>query len=246
MHADALLCSHPRSGGRWLRYLVAHALASLHGVDVTVTPGTVFSLVPDHHDDPARGYPALALREHLGCPVAAACHQPYSWEFHQGYPVVFLARNPYDVVVSGYAHLARQRGEYGGSMREFIRHPALGLASWIHHVNSWAPVLLTHRDATFLAYGELDGDTPAALARVLDFLGQPPDPGAIHAAVASGDALRRGNGIRTGQEGTFWDHLQPDEIFDVQEMCDRGLSEGSLYLLAEMGVEVDPFPRGDL
>lgn len=243
MNADALICSHPRSGGRWLRYLLAHYLAARHELGVEVTPATVFSLVPDHHDEPSRGYPAFRFRGRPALPVAAVCHQPFSWELHRGHPVVFLARNAYDVTVSAYYHLAREKGEYAGPMRDFLRHPKLGLPSWIAYMNSWAPKLLTHRDAVLVSYRELDADPGRALRRVLDFLGDDPDPALVRAAVESGDELRRGRGIRTGQEGNFWDHLQPDDIFDIQEVLHRDLSEFALHLLESFGVEADPFPR---
>ena len=87
MYADALICSHPRSGGRWLRDLVADYLAARHGLDVEVTPQTVFAVVPDHQAEGARGYPAFRFRDRRSLPLVAVCHQPYSWELHRGYPV---------------------------------------------------------------------------------------------------------------------------------------------------------------
>ena len=44
--------------------------------------------------------------------IVAVCHQTYSWEHHRGYPLVFLARNAYDVVVSAYFHLTSEKAEY--------------------------------------------------------------------------------------------------------------------------------------
>ena len=123
------------------------------------------------------------------------------------------------------------------------RHPRLGIPAWIDYVNGWAPKLLTHRDALLLSYRDLNADPGETLRRVLLFLNHAPDPALIADAVESGNLLRSGRGIRTGQEGNFWDHLQPDEIFDIQEAVSRGLSEFSVCLLERMGVEVDPFPR---
>ena len=242
MHADVLICSHPRSGGRWLRYLVAHYLASRHELPVDVTPRSVFSVVPDHHDEPTRGYPAFRFRGRRHIPLVAVCHQPYAWELHRAYPSVFLARNAYDVVVSGF-HLSKDRGDFSGSMREFIRHPTRGLPAWIGYMNSWAPRLMTHRDRGFVAYGQLDRDPGAALTRVLRFLDQPVTDEMISSAVESASALRSDRKIRTGQEGNFWDHLQPEEIFEIQEQLHEGLSEFSVHLLRSIGVEIDPFPR---
>ncbi|HEV3052100.1 MAG TPA: sulfotransferase domain-containing protein [Longimicrobium sp.] len=243
MLADILLCSHPRSGGRWLRYLLAHYLAARHELGVQVTPQTVFSVVPDHAQEGHRGYRAFGFNGRRGLPLAAVCHQPYTWELHRGFPVVFLARNAYDVMVSAYAYYTREKPEYAGSMREFIRHPRLGLGAWVEYVNGWAPTLLTHRDSVKLSYRELDADPAAALERVLAFLNQTPDPALVRAAVQSAEEMRSARGIRTGQEGNFWDHLQPDEIFDIQDQVERGLSRHAVALLQSMGVELDPFPR---
>lgn len=243
MHADTLICSHPRSGGRWLRYLIAHYLAARHELDTAVTPQTVFSVVPDHHDQSIRGYPAFRFGDRRALPLVAVCHQPYSWEFHRTYPIVFLARNAYDVVVSAYFHLTREKAEYAGSMREFVQHPKLGLPAWIDSLNRWAPKLLTHRDATFVVYRELDHDPTAALTRVLEFIDEAPDPALVRGAVESGTAWRSSRGIRTGQEGNFWDHLQPEELFYIQETVQRELSDTAAELLKHMGVDLDPFPR---
>ena len=243
MPADALICSHPRSGGRWLRYLIAHYLAAHHRLGVEVTPQAVFSVVPDHHDEASRGYPAYRFAVRRDVPLVAVCHQPYSWEMHRGYPVVFLGRNAYDVMVSAFSHLSREKGQYAGTMRDFIRHSRLGLPAWVEYFNGWAPKLLIHRDALLLCYRELNADPGATLRRVLEFLNHDPDPVLVRDAVESGNRLRSGRGIRTGQEGNFWDHMQPDEIFDIQEVVGRDLSEFAVHLLAEMGVEVDPFPR---
>lgn len=244
MHADALICSHPRSGGRWLRYLVARYLALRHELPVEVTPRSVFSVVPDHHDEPNRGYPAYRFLGNRRIPLVAVCHQPFSWELHRAYPALFLARNAYDVVVSGY-HLTQERGEFAGSMRDFIRHPNRGLPAWIGYMNSWSPRLMTHRDWAFVSYGQLDRDPAGALATVLRFLDEPVSNDMIAAAVESASALRSERKIRTGQEGNFWDHLQPEEIFDIQEQLQEGLSEFSVHLLQSIGVEMDPFPRAE-
>ena len=243
MSADALICSHPRSGGRWLRYLIARYLAAHHRLGMSVMPGEVFSVIPDHHDDHLRGYPVYRFIDRMDVTLVAVCHQPYTWELHRGYPTVFLGRNAYDVMVSAYHHLTHQKGEYAGPMREFIRHPRLGLSAWIEYINGWSPRLITHRDSLLLSYGDLAANPGTTLRKVLRFLNHEPDETLIADAVESGNRLRSGRDIKTGQEGNFWDHLQPDEIFDIQEEVSKGLSEFSVSLLERMGVEVDPFPR---
>lgn len=245
MDAEVLICSHPRSGGRWLRYLLGHYLATRRRLEVPETPDRVFRIVPDHHDETRRGYPAYAYAGEPEVPLVAVCHQPYVWDRHRGYPVIFLARNAYDVIVSGFHHLSQEKGEYSGTMREFIAHPTLGIASWIRYMNAWAPRLLTHRDATFLAYGDLSRDPAAALTQVLDFLDEEIDEAGVRESVEMAASHRSSRKIRTGQEGNFWDHLQPEELFEIQSRLREGLSEVSIALLGRIGVEVDPFPRTD-
>ncbi|MQA91810.1 MAG: hypothetical protein GEU90_16570 [Gemmatimonas sp.] len=243
MHAEALICSHPRSGGRWLRFLVAHYLAARYHLDIRVSPRNVFSVIPDHHEESSRGYPAFGFSDRR-VPLIAVCHQPYRWDLHRGYPTIFLARNPYDVVVSAYYYL-QEKEQQTRSMRDFIHHSRLGLSAWIEYMNIWSPKLLNHRDATFISYASLDAAAGKALQTVLDFLDHEPEPQLIGRAVWSAAALRSSHKIRTGQEGNFWDHLQPEDIFDIQERVHHDLSDFSTHLLASIGVEIDPFPRAD-
>jgi hypothetical protein len=243
MQADALICSHPRSGGRWLRFLIAHYLTERYGVDWAVTPESVFAVIPDHNDGPARGYSNFRFRHVGGFPLVSVCHQPFSWELHRGLPTLFLARNPYDVVVSAFFHLTQEKERFAGSFRSFIQHPTLGLPAWITYMNSWAPQLLTHRDRAHLAYAQLNSDPAAALTRVLVFLNEEPDPELVRRATARAGELRDSRRIRTGQEGNFWDHLQPEEIFEIQEVVHRDLSDFAKHLLRAIGVALDPFPR---
>lgn len=245
MNADALICSHPRSGGRWLRFLLAHYLSARHSLQLVVTPETVFNVVPDHEPGASRGYGAFRFEQRRGLPLVGVCHQNFDWSLHRGYPTIFLLRNAYDVMVSAYFHLAQQKGRFSGSMADFIAHPVYGLQGWIEYINAWSPHFLVHRDAMAISYGELDRDPNMALRRILAFLDQPPAKNLVDAAVIRGAAFRSSRKIRTGQEGNFWDHLHPEDIFQIQGRLHEELSEFSIALLRSTGVEIDPFPRTD-
>ena len=71
MNAEALICSHPRSGGRWLRFRLAHYLSARHELGLTVTPETVFAVVPDHEQGSSRGYGAYRFGARRGVPLVA-------------------------------------------------------------------------------------------------------------------------------------------------------------------------------
>lgn len=242
MNPDVLICSHPRSGGRWLRFLLGHYLTDRYRLGPSLTAERLFSVVPDHEPNPVRGYPAFAHGDRRDLPLVAVCHQSFDWQTHRAQPIVFLARNPYDVVVSAFSYQSA-RSELPGSMRDFIEQPRGGLSAWIEYMNGWARALLSHRDALFIAYGDLHRNPGDTLIRLLGFLDELIETPLVGSAVASAEALRSTRRIRTGQEGNFWDHLQPEEIFTIQEEVHRRLSAAARRLLERVGVEIDPFPR---
>lgn len=225
-----------------MRFLIAHYFAARHDLIDELGAEEVFSIVPDHSDDPERGYPAYLHRSRREVPLVAVCHQPFRRRLHTAQPLVFLARNPYDVSVSAY-YYAAERAEQPGRIHDFLDQPRGALAAWSAYMNGWAPPLLTHRDAMFVSYRQLNADPGAVLESILHFLDVDPDPRIMQASVAAADALRQTRRIRTGQEGTFWDHLQPEDIFLIQERVRQGLSEPARHLLNAIGVELDPFPR---
>ena len=138
-------------------------------------------------------------------------------------PLAFLARNAYDVVVSAYVYYTQEKPEYAGSMREFIRHPAAG-AGHVDRVREQLGAHAAHAPRLHAAFLRRAG---CAIPRrrwsaCWSSWTTRPIPRWCGPRRRAPSELRSARGIRTGQEGNFWDHLQPDEIFDIQERVDRG------------------------
>jgi hypothetical protein len=128
---DIFLVSYPRSGNTWMRTIFAEAL---HGGQVPDLSAIDF-LVPDSHVLPLqKNVPALdryAVKSHLPLQL-----QLESRHYRH---VLYLVRDPRDVVLSHHRYVCNLRG-YTGSIVDFTADWVRGRiwpCSWHEHVASW-------------------------------------------------------------------------------------------------------------
>ena len=226
---DAFLISFPKCGRTWLRVMLGHALADAAGVKVgnpmrftkaeVVAPSLPRILAT--HDDSPQNKPAGAVLR--------------SKRAYRGTKVVFLVRDPRDVIVSLYFHVTRRRGRhYEGTLSDFVRDPNGSLAALLAFYDAWVvqddtPVLLVRYEA-------MKDDPARELQRVLDFVGvRGLRPAAVARAVeqASFERLQRAERegtagtkalkapkaddpesfkVRRGKVGGYVDYLTPEDI----------------------------------
>ena len=227
--SDAFLISFPKCGRTWLRVMLGHALADAAGIKVgnpmrftkaeTVAPGLPRILAT--HDDSPQNKPSDAVLR--------------SKRAYRGSKVVFLVRDPRDVIVSLYFHVTRRRGRhYEGTLSDFVRDRNGSLASLLAFYDAWVeqddtPVLLVRYEA-------MQDDPARELQRVLDFVGvRGVGQGAVARAVeqasferlqraeregtANTKALRTAKAddpesfkVRRGKVGGYVDYLTPEDI----------------------------------
>lgn len=190
---DALLASYPKSGRTWFRFLLSNYFGLTSG-EGAVTLHGMFARLPNFDLDELRGLPASPGGADRTFPLIAAVHKPYS-RVRADKPVIFLIRDPRDVMVSAFFHATKHKKSFVGDYDEFIRDEILGLPAFIRYVNSWAGGLEGHRHVV-LTYEELSRDASAVTARVLDFLGVPVDWPALRKA----EELSRFDAMRTQEK----------------------------------------------
>lgn len=230
---DAFVVSFPKCGRTWLRVMLGHALAEAAGVKVgnpmrftkaeAIAPALPRILAT--HDDSPQSKPAEAVLR--------------SKRAYRGSKVVFLVRDPRDVIVSLYFHVTRRRGRhYEGTLSDFVRDRNGSLASLLAFYDAWVaqddtPVLLVRYEA-------MQDDPGRELQRVLDFVGvRSLDEAAVTRAVeqASFERLQRAERegtartkalrtskaddpesfkVRRGKVGGYVDYLTPDDIRFVE------------------------------
>lgn len=245
LKADAFLLSFPKCGRTWLRLMLGRALRLHFGVPEAdlldlrklhrLRPGIPRILV-EHDDDPFWKRP-----EELTASKSA----------YRGYKVIFLVRDPRDVLVSSWYHKAKRERRYAGTLSDYVREPVGGLDTVIEYYNIWERNAAVPAGFLQLTYEEMHRDPHGVLRKALGFLGCAGiSESTLADAVdyASFDNMRKledenrfglrgkdvGEGedarkVRKGRVGGYLEALRPDEIDYVNARLRERLSPSYGY-----------------
>jgi hypothetical protein len=182
---DIFLVSFPKSGNTWTRFL----LANLRFPDQPATWANINRLIPDPTVTTKKDF------DRMPRPRIIKSHEC----FDPRYPrVVYIVRDPRDVVVSQYHyHRKIRKIEDDSPMEKFVTRFLAGETcphgSWGQNVSTW----LTTSEGTprflLLRYEDLVADTARELAKVVAFLDLSAGPEQIAQAVerSSADRMRQ-------------------------------------------------------
>lgn len=177
--ARVIVVSFPKSGRTWLRMLVGKALTEQFGV--------AESEMLD----------AFALSRATGCLPTLYTHddtpntEARPWtrlesdkSRYRGKKVIFLCRDPRDVVVSCYFQASRRHDVFRGELADFIRDDRFGLRKILRFYEIWERSRGVPDEFLLLHYEEMHANPLACLRRVLEFIGVTDiDPAAAARAV---------------------------------------------------------------
>jgi len=166
--------SYPKCGRTWLRLMIGKALDDHYrlGVANPMELGHMYGL---HRDIPR----IRVTHEHAHrVEVIEADKRKF-----RGKTVVFLVRDPRDVVVSMYFEASRRSTQFTGEIGEFIRQPIGGIDAIIAYYNAWADSAHVPRRFALVRYEDLHHQPGPVLASVLDTMELPVAPTAIEMAV---------------------------------------------------------------
>jgi hypothetical protein len=160
---DTLLVSYPRSGNTWCRFLIANLVRPGARVDFA----NIESIVPDSHAVPNRKlarYPD---------PRIVKSHKPFTPRFRR---VLYLVRDPRDVVVSYYYYQLR-RGLIGADLTmeafaaRFVAGGVDAYGTWQEHVGGWLGARGGRAGLLLVRYEDLRERPLEELARIAAFAG---------------------------------------------------------------------------
>lgn len=255
--ADAFLISFPKCGRTWLRFALSNYFAEALRLQLEPDLQTTFQVLPNFDRDPVRGIPAFRFADRRpDLPLVLVSHRPYDRTLIQDRPVIFLVRDPRDVVVSAYFHATRHKHRFAGSIADFIEDNAQGLGSYIAYLNDWAEGLRFRRSHV-TSYERMSADPAAELRQILAFLGTPVDEEALAHAVEKSSfvAMRskeRQTGIpghrydlndeeslrmRRGKPGGYSDYLSEEEIARILQRCRQELTPAARQLLKDYDLD---------
>ncbi|MGO8985014.1 MAG: sulfotransferase domain-containing protein [Terriglobales bacterium] len=182
---DIFLVSFPKSGNTWTRFL----LANLRFPDEPATWANIDRLIPDPTGTTKKDF------DRMPRPRIIKSHEC----FDPRYPrVVYIVRDPRDVVVSQYHyHRKIRKIEDDSPIERFVDRFLAGETcphgSWGQNIGTW--LYTSEGDPRFLLlrYEDMVADPSRELAKVADFLHLPSGPEKIAQAVerSSADQMRK-------------------------------------------------------
>lgn len=171
--ADVYVVSYPKSGRTWLRVLIGKALCLHCGwsddllLDTPALTSAAGALGTHFTHDGAD------LREWAGQDSLSADSRVY-----RDRRVVFLVRDPRDVLVSSYFETTRRSFvfedspvSFDGSLSEFVRSPLFGARRLAAFHHAWTRGRAAPRRFLLLRYERLRAAPTSQLRRILRFIG---------------------------------------------------------------------------
>ncbi len=267
-NADVLLCSYPKCGRTWLRFMLSSYFHLLSQSHEEMDFRHMACLVPaaGKSDKSVDAEGTLLIKPvqtgALKLPLVVATHLNYSNRRIQmifsSKDTIFLIRNIYDVLVSQYFELVYRRGNNDTEdIWAFIREKEL-LESYVSYLNGWAENLVPDRHIT-LTYEGLKARTEIEFIRLIQFLNLEVIPEQVQEAIrlASFENMQQiqrkkrekrgiddkrtnfsGLRVRRGKIGGHRDWLNESAIQYIQAYCHKHLNPSATALFQRHGLEI--------
>lgn len=243
---EAVIVSYPKCGRTWLRVMMQDYMEQL-GVpskrfsdrfSLNLPDGEILKF--DHHQ--GTWVPAPSRTDRLSLATAR----------YAGKKVVFLVRDPRDVVVSSWYHLRYRERIYKDDLATFVRDPNLGIRKIIAFMNLWLENRGNFPNFLLLTYEGLHAEPETGFRSLLKFLKVPINEKALEFAIsrASFDNMKKrekegaiaepwmnpGAGgdanamkIRQGKVGGFRRDMDPESILYMNELITQHLARSLPY-----------------
>ena len=177
---DTFVVSYPRSGSTWTRFLVAN----LVWPERTVTFANLDRLLP------ATSSVSSRFLKRVRRPRIIKCHNYFD---HRYQNVMYVVRDPRDVVLSEYRYCLKTRAIPDGySMEEFVARFIRGevneYSSWKESVGTWLAARGDSKRFLLLRYEDMVEHTSRELGKIAEFLLIDASPERIAQAVGRSSA----------------------------------------------------------
>ncbi|XP_070555618.1 sulfotransferase 1 family member D1-like [Ptychodera flava] len=189
-HDDLFLISYPKSGTHWLIRIIT---SILKGSDIDATGRRasaapfVEMLLTQEEDDPRllmakknHGLPVDFNPSSMESPRFLNTHTPYDLlpaQFHEKRPkLIYLARNPKDLVVSAFIHHSMPPchiyDEFSELLEEFLAGQAIAnFGHWGSHVLDWWK-RRHENNVLYVKYEDMRKDLKAGIMNIAEFIGK--------------------------------------------------------------------------
>jgi hypothetical protein len=162
--ADVLLVSFAKSGRTWLRVMIGKAISDHFGLS-----GDVLDI-----DYVVRRRPSIPIivETHDGGTVRARVSDVvHPKTKYRDKKVLFMVRDPRDIVVSAYFQASKRKRVFEGELSEFLRSPLGSIDTILAFYNTWARERTVSRAFHMVKYEDLHANPAFQLRGILDFIG---------------------------------------------------------------------------
>jgi hypothetical protein len=238
---DVYVLSYPKCGRTWLRLLMGKALVD----DLSLSDANPMELTGLHRASPL--VPRIRVTHDDNPQLKRPEEVERDKRRYADKKVIFLVRNPRDVVISYYFQASRRRDRFSGTPSEFLRHPVGSLDTIITYYNVWAESREVAAEFCLIRYEDLHRDAAGELERALRAVGRVPARPVLDRAVdfarfdnmralerknAFGSArLRPADGqdpesfkTRKGKVGGYREYLSADDLAYLDARIEERLS----------------------
>ncbi len=161
-----IIVSYPKSGRTWLQKLIIEAVKLEHGIVENISDISQLSNFVE--------LPNI-LSTHAGSSWEERVTnenqiKKNDWDRYKHAKVLFLYRDPRDVLVSQFYHIRHRTGYSNFDKRFMVGNKNVGLLKIINFMNKWRAFSKRNPDAVLeLSYEEMKADAKTSLVKLLKF-----------------------------------------------------------------------------
>ncbi|XP_077991336.1 sulfotransferase 1E1-like [Glandiceps talaboti] len=195
-HDDVIASTYPKSGTHWIKHIMKLLLNNGNvgdSIPEETRGGNLESIVADEDHDlnlsrlKIVGHPDICVNlEKMTSPRFLMTHIPIDWfPSLSNAKVIYLARNPKDVLVSWYdlgllldteRSPEKNREIFDQTVDGFITGTLpMGLGLWHEHVLPWWK-RRNEENVLFLKYEDMKRDLRTSVQKIAEFIGKSPSP----------------------------------------------------------------------
>lgn len=187
-NTDVYLISYPKCGRTWLRLMIGKSIADHYSVLRDSAKDTVSSQDEDilflrWVKKPHKDIPHITVIHEDRPMIKAPEELERSKKRYRNKKVIFLSRDPRDVIVSSYFEMSKRgrlfgdnpyesrQAVYNGSLSDFINRRVGGFDTILAYYNIWAENRRLPSAFLLVRYEDLRINPHGELRKILDFLG---------------------------------------------------------------------------
>ena len=232
LYDDLYLVCFPKSGSTWLTFLMANVHLKMSGLNRKVTFFNIENIIPQIElvrclKENILDFPGYrVIKSHSG--------------FNPFYKkVIYLIRDPRDVMVSHYWYL-KNLGIFKGDLSHLIRHADFGIEPWCRHVQRWVETTPDYNQIYFIRFEDLKSDALGVLRRIYTLLGHEVPTDVLEQAIAlsSFENMKKLEAeynygaefrfpgyefVRKGKSGSYRTELSAEDLEYIKQKASRWL-----------------------